>query len=189
MMGLTFDSILLKRRREKQQMADDVHDSKKTHISKDLLVVADELSVPWKTGVTRMTDDDLHKIDYPEVWKELIVGAEGLSTFLYGTPDKARSVYHIVEKSNTLPTFRLGSKIAAFKSTIRSSFWAQQRRVFRDQKEADLVQLGVLLLKLLTLVRTANGNGTAMPASGDVHLWMAVLTETSRAIDRILMSR
>jgi hypothetical protein len=35
------------------------------------------------------------------------------------------------------------------------------------------------------LVRAAQQEHTAKP--GDIHLWMALLTETSRAIDRILM--
>jgi hypothetical protein len=185
MMTLASDSISLKHGREKLQWRNDVNDTKKEAILRDLLAAADKHQLQGQPNVIQISADNFYKIDYPEFWKDLLVSAEAISTFLYGTPDKARSVYHLVETSNTLPAFRLGSKLAALKSTIRATFWARQRRAFEDQKEGNLVQLGVLLMKLLVLARAAQQDRTNKP--GDIHLWMALLAETSRSIDRILM--
>jgi hypothetical protein len=135
-------------------------------------------------GVTRMSDDNFHKIDDLEFSKELIVGADDFSMWFWGTPDKARSVYHLVE-STRLPTFRIGSRIAARKSVIRAYFWAQERRAFRDQKDEDFVRLGVLLLRLSEHVRAAYDAPTA---PREMQAWRLLLIETARTIDRILKS-
>src|SRR6266436_6534824 len=105
-------------------MADDVNDSKKNAILKDLLVAADKRQLQGQSSAIQISEDNLHKIDYPEFWKDLMLGAKEISTFVWGTPDKARSVFHLAETSN-LPIGRLGSKLAAQKSVIRAFFWAR----------------------------------------------------------------
>jgi hypothetical protein len=164
-------------------MTDDVTETKKA-LLRDLLATADKRQ--GQPLVMQISEDNFHEIDYPEFWKDLIIGAKELSTFLFGTPDKVRSAFYLGEKT-TLPICRLGSKLLAQKSVIRAFFWARQRRAFRDEQEEQLVRLGVLLQKLLVLVRAAQQEGVAKP--GDIHLWMALLTETSRSIDLVLKSR
>lgn len=136
----------------------------------------DEIPAPPK--------DDFYKVDDPEFWKDLVVSAKGFSTWFYGTPNKARSIFHLVETSQ-LPTFRMGSQIAARKTILRAFFWSQERRAFRDQKDEDLVRLGVLLPRLGELMRAAYDAPTA---PRDMQLWRLLLVETVRTIDRILKS-
>jgi hypothetical protein len=136
-----------------------------------------------KMGANAMPEDNFHKIDIPEFSKDLILTAEGIAEFVHGTRDKARSVYHLVESSNTIPTFRFGSRLAARKSVIRATFWAQERRAFRDQKEEDIVRLGALLVQLRTIVEAAY---TTPAAPGDMQLWTLLLIETMRTIDRVV---
>jgi hypothetical protein len=67
-----------------------------------------------KHGVKPMGDDDFHKLDDPEFHKDLLIGAEAISTWLLGTPEKARSIFHLAETSQ-FPLGRLGSRIVARK--------------------------------------------------------------------------
>jgi hypothetical protein len=114
------------------------------------------------------------------------VTAAKISEFLHGTPDEARGVYHIAESTNTIPFFRYGSRLAARKSVIRATFWAQERRAFRDQKEEDLVRLSVLLVQLSTIIRAAYAEPSA---PRETELWMLLLSETARTIDRVVTSK
>jgi len=127
--------------------------------------------------------DNFHLIDAPEFWKDLLVTAAKISEFLHGTPDEARGVYHIVESTNTFPTFRYGSRLAARKSVIRATFWAQERRAFRDQKEEDLVRLGVLLTQLRAIGESAF---ITSDSPNEKQLWTMLLIETMRTIDRVV---
>lgn len=133
-----------------------------------------------------MPEDNFHMINAPEFSKDLLLTAEAISEFLYGTPDKARGVFHLASSSNTLPIFRYGSRLAARKSVIRATFWAQERRAFRDQKQEDLVRLGVLLVQLSTIVRAAHAE-PSVPR--ELELWTLLLSETMRTIDRVVTSQ
>jgi hypothetical protein len=135
-------------------------------------------------GKPAVPNDDFHKVDDPEFSKDLIVRAESLSVWLFGTPNKARSIFHLVETSR-LPTFRIGSQIAARKSILRAFFWSQERRAFQDHKDEDLVRLGALLPRLGELIRAAYDAPTA---PRDMQVWRLLLVETVRTIDRILKS-
>jgi hypothetical protein len=139
-----------------------------------------------KSGVPSPPEDHFHLIDMPDFWRDLLLTAAKMAEFLHGTPDEARSVYHVVSSSKTLPTFKYGSRLAARKSVIRATFWARERRAFRDQNEEDLVRLGILLVQLNTIVRTTYAEPSA---PRDVELWTLVLAETMRTIDRVVASR
>jgi hypothetical protein len=145
-----------------------------------------ETSAIRKSGAKEMPEDNFHMIDAPEFWTDLLLTAEAISEFLYGTREKARSVFHVASSSNTLPIFHFGSRLAARKSVIRATFWAQERRAFRDQKEEDLVRLGVLLVQLGTIIRTAYAEPSA---PREAELWMLLLSETARTIDRVVTSK
>jgi hypothetical protein len=133
-----------------------------------------------------MPEDNFHKIDMPEFSKDLLLTAEAISEFLYGTPDKARGVFHLASSSNTLPIFRYGSRLAARKSVIRATFWAQERRAFRDQTHEDFVRLGVLLTQLRAVGEPAFNTSHS---SDEKRLWTMLLLETMRTIDRVVTSK
>jgi hypothetical protein len=103
-------------------------------------------------------DGYFHHIDVPEISKDLIIGAEPSSTWLFGAPERRR-LYHLAETSK-FPTLKIGSKIAIQKSVVRAFFWSQQSRAFANDNVEKLVRLRLLLLKLLELMRPAEGDVT-----------------------------
>jgi hypothetical protein len=62
---------------------------------------------------------------------DLLLGAAEISNFIFGTPARRRGVYHLVATSR-LPIFRLGSQIAARRSTIAAWIEGQERQSQRD---------------------------------------------------------
>ena len=130
-------------------------------------------------------DDNFHNIDDAEFWRDVLFSASAISMFLHGTPDMVRSVYHVVETSNSLPTFRFGGRLSARKSIIRANFWAQERRAFLERKDEHFVRLGVLLQKLNDLMRAAKDTQTS---PHEMQLWGLLLDETAHAVDRVLKS-
>ena len=46
---------------------------------------------------------------------DLLLGAEAISTFLFGTPKKRRKIYHLQKR---LPLFHMGNELAGRKSTL-----------------------------------------------------------------------
>ena len=138
-------------------------------------------------GGKEMSEQSFHRLDElgGTLGNEVLEGARPVSIFVWGKPLE-RKLYHIAETSNTLPLFRLGSKIAARKSVIRATFWAQERRAFRSEKEEELVQLGILLFRVLELIRDQSSG----PAKhGQAVHWTALLDEASKAIERVLNRR
>jgi predicted kinase len=59
--------------------------------------------------------------------EDLLEGAEGITNYLYGDPDKRRKIHHLAETSR-FPIFRLGSVLCARKSTINEWIEEQERR-------------------------------------------------------------
>jgi hypothetical protein len=140
--------------------------------------VSDRSAIPPKPT------DDFHNIDDSELHRQLVLGAAPIASYVFGTPDKARSVYHLAAASR-LPIFQFGTKLAIRKSVLRAYFWALERRAFRDQDEEQLVRLSMLLRTLNALIRTGK---TGSVATDDTTLWIMLLTEASRAIDHVLGS-
>jgi hypothetical protein len=58
---------------------------------------------------------------------DLIISAEGISEFMYGSPTKRRRVYHLIATSN-LPVFKIGSVWHARKSVLLKWIEDQERR-------------------------------------------------------------
>jgi hypothetical protein len=137
-------------------------------------------AIKAKAGVTPMPDDDFHKIGPTEYSEDLVIGADKIATLLYGTPEKARRVFHLASTSNSLPIVRHGSQLAIRKSVLRAIFWAQERKAFNDNE--DLVRLGVLLQRLDDHIASAH-QGATTPR--DVKAWRLLLIETARTLHRI----
>lgn len=53
----------------------------------------------------------------PNLSADILKGASQIAEFLYGSADRARSVYHLHQTSR-LPTFRLGSMLCARRSVL-----------------------------------------------------------------------
>jgi hypothetical protein len=153
---------------------------------------AKKLSDIKESGASLASKNNFHLVDEPEysLSNDLLEGAHAISTWLWGAP-LTRKLYHLAETSNSLPVTRvIGSRITARKSIIRAAFWAQERRAFSDEKEEELVQLGVLLIRLIALIRGANRTTTVPGAdSAQLHLWFTTLNETVKAVDRILNNK
>ena len=81
---------------------------------------------------------------------DLLLGATNISKWMFGEEHR-RKLYHLVETSR-LPTFRLGSQIAAQKSVLLATFWAEQKAAFGSGDIEDLVRLRLLLVKTLELL-------------------------------------
>jgi hypothetical protein len=58
---------------------------------------------------------------------DLLEGANEIATFLYGSPKRRRTVYHLAEKSR-LPVFRFGAVLCARRSTLTAWIAEQERR-------------------------------------------------------------
>jgi hypothetical protein len=129
-------------------------------------------------GAPLVPEDHFHQIDTPKFSDDLMVGASTVTTWLFGTSDR-RKTYHLVESSR-LPTFRLGSKIAAQRSVLRAYFWAQQKRGFGNDEIEALVRLHVILSKAREVL---GADGKAGP--GEVQAGPA-LFEASQEIERFL---
>ena len=137
-----------------------------------------------QNGALPMRDANFHRIDAPEFSNDLLIGAEAIATWLFGSPERRR-LYHLIETSRGIPTFRLGSKIAAQKSIMRAAFWAQQKRAFSNDNVETLVRLRLLLVKTLEVLGASDGNIAATSGFGHAELSLA-MGELSAAIDSAL---
>jgi hypothetical protein len=129
--------------------------------------------------------DIFHWLDQPPLAPDLLEGARDLSIFLYGTPDKTRSVYHIVETSTSLPTFPMGSKIGARKSTIRSTFWSKERRAWTEENQETLVRLHILLTQIMVLSASPDRALGRIAPRNDIQL-LAMMAEARKTIAMLL---
>jgi hypothetical protein len=137
--------------------------------------------------------DGFHAIDEPDLAKDMVVGAEDIAVWLFGSSDKARRVYYLAEKSR-LPTFAFGrTRIAIRKSVVRAFYWAKERRAFRNdgeeysEKVEQLVRLGVLLPRLAAILEAeANRSPFDRIDPDRLRLWMLIVRETLRATERVL---
>jgi hypothetical protein len=135
-------------------------------------------------NATSSLDNSFHRIDAPEFSKDLLLGAEEVATWMFG-PLKRRRLYHLIETGRGIPTFRLGSKIAAQKSVLRAAFWAQQKRAFSNDNIETLVRLRLLLLKTREVIGASEGNAAPTAGFGHAELSLA-MGELFAAIDRAL---
>jgi len=113
-----------------------------------------------------------------------IVRAGPISEWLWGE-SLPKKFYHIAE-TTAFPWFNEGSQLAIRKSTVRAFIWAQEKKAFSDDQEERLVRLAILLSKLLELVRQSQTSADSGGAT--IHLWIAMLQQTSQAIDAVLRS-
>jgi hypothetical protein len=129
--------------------------------------------------------DTFHWVGKGPLALDLLVQASAISTFLFGTPDKVRSVYHIVETTNSLPTFPFGGKIAASKSAIRATFWSKQKRAWTDENQETLVRLHILLTQILVLSASPDHALSRHELRNDIEL-LAIIAEARKTIAMLL---
>src|SRR5882757_390107 len=111
-------------------------------------------------GVMSMSDINFHAVDERPLAGDILKTVREITRFLEGTDDKSavRGMYHRTEKSNTIPTFKLGSLTCARKSSIRATIWMQERRAWEGAVQEDLVRVHVLLSRLLAVTSEQNGS-------------------------------
>jgi hypothetical protein len=110
---------------------------------------------------------------------------QGSFDFCLRHPDKERSIYHIVETSNSLPTFTFGSKIAASKSAIRATFWSQEKRAWTGENQETLVRLHILLTQILVLSASPDRAPGSNEFRNDIQL-LAMMAEARKTIAMLL---
>jgi hypothetical protein len=69
-----------------------------------------------------------------ELADDTLEGASAIAEFLFGSRDKTRKVYHLVQKSK-IPIYRLGALLHARKSVLMEFIAAQERRVMLEDAE------------------------------------------------------
>jgi hypothetical protein len=137
-------------------------------------------------SATSSLDINLHKIDAPEFSKDLLLGAEEVATWMFG-PLKRRRLYHLIETGRGIPTFRLGSKIAAQKSVLRAAFWAQQKRALNSEDIERLVRLQLVLLKTREVFGATDGDDAGVTGFDRAEFRLA-MNEACNVIDSFLDS-
>jgi hypothetical protein len=141
--------------------------------------------------------DNFHAIDEPDLAKDMVIGAENIAVWLFGSRERTRSVYHLFGKTNfgktKMPSTEVGGRLAIRKSVIRGFLWARERRAFRDHKGEysnkveQLVRLGILLPKLVALLEAeANGASHGRIDPDHLRLWILIVRETLRAAEGVL---
>src|ERR1700677_171224 len=99
-----------------------------------------------------MADATFHMLDQPPLASDLLKGVRNITLFVCGTANKnaVRGMYHVLETSNTIPAFKIGSIWYARKSSIRATFWSHERRAWRTKDQELLVRIHILLGSILT---------------------------------------
>ncbi len=69
----------------------------------------------------------------PDFAGDLLRGADQIATFLFGSPNERRKVYHLAETSQ-LPFFRLGAVLCCRRSVLLAWIAEQERRGWRDPR-------------------------------------------------------
>lgn len=70
-----------------------------------------------------------------ELADDTLEGASAIAEFLFGSRDKTRKVYHLVQTSK-IPIYRLGALLHARKSVLLEFIAAQERRVMLEDTES-----------------------------------------------------
>ena len=136
-------------------------------------------------GVWRMSDNNFHLVDQRPLAFDILKGMREITLYLRGTSDKnaIRSMYHLTETSNTIPTFKQGAMTCALKSSIRATIWMQEKRAWRSEEQELLVRAHVLLNSILTLMSGHNGHANDNHGRAQLSDLMA---EAERTIQRVL---
>jgi hypothetical protein len=93
----------------------------------------------------------VNELEDEDLATNLAIGADKISTLLYGSQQFRRRVYHLAETGN-LPHFTLGGKLHVRKSTLLAFIWAQESRQM-DERLKQLVRLHFRLSRTAALLR------------------------------------
>ncbi len=58
---------------------------------------------------------------------DLLEGAEAIAEFVFGDSGKRRTIYHL-DRTKAIPTFKMGTKVCARKSTLLAWIRSQEDR-------------------------------------------------------------
>ena len=70
--------------------------------------------------------------------EDLLIGAEAIAQFLFGSPEYRRRIYHLADKRE-LPIFMLGGRLCARRSSLIGAVEQRERAVTRGAVSAHAV--------------------------------------------------
>jgi hypothetical protein len=131
---------------------------------------------------------DFHRLPEigPAFSDDLLQTASACAMWIWGQP-WAKKFYHLCESHGPerFPFFHIGSQLAVRKSVVKAFLWSQEVKAFESEHEKSLVQLTILLDSMLQLVSQARTPDNI----GDVKVWMMMIEEILRAIQRVQNTR
>jgi hypothetical protein len=96
-------------------------------------------------------------------------------------PKSVRSMFHVLEYSNSIPSFKIGSQTCVMLSSVRAKFWSQEKRAWATEDEELLVRIHLLLTAALPLMMQMNGERSA-----DAERLAAIMAEAVPTLQRLL---
>jgi hypothetical protein len=140
---------------------------------------------PSMKKVTLPMPESFHALQAPPLPPDLRIGVRDVTLGIRGTDDEkaVRSMFHVLETSNTIPSFKIGARTCVRMSSVRATFWMQEKRAWRGEDQELLVRVHILLNSILTLVSEHNGN--AIDERDQAHL-LPLIAAAARTIQRVL---
>lgn len=124
-----------------------------------------------------------HTLDVPPLPDDLIIGVRNITLRVMGTDDAraVRSMFNMLENSNTIPWFKLGSRTCVRMSSLRAKIWSQEKRAWARHDQELLVQTHILLSSLVPLLISFSET----PEVGHVQQLVAISEEAIKTIAQL----
>jgi hypothetical protein len=126
-----------------------------------------------------------HRLGLQPLGNDLALGVREITRRVHGTDDgkAVRSMFNILEKSNTIPWFKLGSRTCVQMSSLRAKIWSQEKRAWASHEQELLVRTHILLSAALPLLAGFSGKRIS---DGDLKRLIAVTAEAVQTMERVL---
>jgi hypothetical protein len=144
-----------------------------------------EHQAPRRAGeLQRLEQAPFFSIDHPRPSDDIDRGVKEISlTVLRSNDEKAvRATYHVLETSNSLPAWKLGSMWCMRRSTFRAKIWMAERRAWQGESQEDWVRLHILLSKLVQFLSEQPSGLDSQDDRSDVRTIIAEVLKTMRRV-------
>jgi hypothetical protein len=150
-----------------------------------------EASMSEHQGISRtgelqgLEQASFFRIDDPRLSDDIDKGVKEISLTIFGSDNKkaVRAIYHLLESSNSLPAWKLGSMWCMRKSTFRAKIWMAERRAWRGESQEDLVRLHIVLSNLLKML---SARPRDLDTAGDRSELRLIIVEAITTMQRAL---
>jgi hypothetical protein len=112
-------------------------------------------SLAAQNGAVRTNDATFFTLGLQPLGEEVVKGVRDIAKKVLGKDDQksVRSMYHVLARSNTIPSFKIGSQTCVQMSSVRAKFWSQEKRAWAENPEQELlVKTHLLLTSALPLL-------------------------------------